>query len=287
MLGRRCCRDNYRNRSRATNDTRAENHVLPRMYLWGEKKREKERRTRRKSYRTDHSKQEVIERLFRREKHSLETWKLWGAKDSRFCEFFFPKKRKKNNIRKEVKLSIKIYRVLSPFLPFGSTLINFRTRLPYENIQSRGSNYNSTNSRHRKLIFNRDPTQQLTRYHRVANMRPKLNRGNPTPNLHLIIDPIRKFLFLARRSNEKENSLRTHARTEYLILAFARRRTDKDIRSLDANTAIAVRQTEKGKKEKRRRRRKRKKGKEKTRLAEGRINRRKALNHSPSSLHRE
>lgn len=176
-----------------------------------------------------------------------------GRKDSRFCEFFFPKKRRKNNIRKEVKLSIKIYRVLSPFLPFGSTLINFRTRLPYENIQSRGSNYNSTNSRHRKLIFNRDPTQQLTRYHRVANMRPKLNRGNPTPNLHLIIDPIRKFLFLARRSNEKENSLRAHARTEYLILAFPRRRTDKDIRSLDANTAIAVRQTEKGKKEKRRR----------------------------------
>lgn len=222
--------------------------------MWGGKKKEKKNgELEEKVTETDHSKQEVVERLFRREKHSLETWKLWGVKDSRFCEFFFPKKRRKNNIRKEVKLSIKIYRVLSPFLPFGSTLINFRTRLPYKNIQSRGSNYNSTNSRHRKLIFNRDPTQQLTRYHRVANVRPKLNRGNPTPNLHLIIDPIRKFLFLARRSNGKENSLRAHARTEYLILAFPRRRTDKDIRSLDANTAIAVRQTEKEKKEKRRR----------------------------------
>lgn len=59
------------------------------------KKREKERRTRRKSYRTDHSKQEVVERLFRREKHSLETWKLWAGKIQDFVNSSFQKKEEK------------------------------------------------------------------------------------------------------------------------------------------------------------------------------------------------
>lgn len=92
-------------------------------------------------------------------------------------------------------------------------------------------------------------------------MWPKLNRGNPTPNLHLIIAPIRKFLFFTRQQ-KKGNSL-----------AFLRRRTDKDIGS--DNTTIAVRQTEGGEKTKKKKRRKKKekKKKEKARLAEGRINR--------------
>lgn len=57
---RRRCWDNYRDRSKATNDTRVENHVLPR-----EEEEEKNGKSEEKvTEGIDRSRQEVVERLF-------------------------------------------------------------------------------------------------------------------------------------------------------------------------------------------------------------------------------
>lgn len=90
-------------------------------------------------------------------------------------------------------------------------------------------------------------------------MWPKLNRGNPTPNLHLIIAPIRKFLFLTRQQ-KKGNSL-----------AFLRRRTQIKISDLTTPQSPLVKLKEEKKRRKRRggRRRKRKRKKKLASRKEG------------------
>lgn len=147
------CWDNYRNRWRATNDTRAENHVLPKMDLWGKKEEKK----------NGEPEEKVTEPIVRGRKLSrgcfeeknIVRWKVaWGRKD--FVNSSFRKRNKP--INKNAKNLSRL--ILS--LPYGRNTHKFPfflTRISKARIQLQ-----FYNSRHRKLIFNRDPTQ-LTHYH--------------------------------------------------------------------------------------------------------------------------